>query len=346
MFDLSREYSELAKSDRIRWGQVDGRTFLITGVTGLIGSLCTRLLLERNRVANAGISILALVRNEEKARSMLGEYGVDDGLRYIVQDVCDFSFCEPCDYIIHTACPTASSFFAAHPVETADAIVLGTRRILEYATSVKSTSVVYVSSMEVYGNGNSEPGLDHLLTEADTGYVNPCSIRSCYPEGKRMAENYCASFASEYGTPVKVARLAQTFGPGIPKNDTRLFAQVARCAMSGSDVVLKTTGASTRMYSYTTDAVIGIMTVLLRGEKGLSYNVANPNTYSSVREMAERVMSRYSPNCGSVVIDVDPNAPYPPEHHLPLDVSRLESLGWKPLVSLDEMYGNLIDYLD
>lgn len=345
MFDLSREYSELAKSDRIRWDLVDGRTFLITGVTGLIGSLCTRLLLERNRTANAGISILALVRNEEKARSMLGEYGEDDGLRYIVQDVCDFSISEPCDYIIHTACPTASSFFAAHPVETADAIVLGTRRILEYATSVKSSSVVYVSSMEVYGNGNSEPGLDHLLTEADTGYVNPCSIRSCYPEGKRMAENYCASFASEYGTPVKVARLAQTFGPGIPKNDTRLFAQVARCAMNDTDLVLKTTGASTRMYSYTTDAVAGIMTALLCGENGVSYNVANPSTYSSVREMAERVITRFSEGGAKLVIDVDPNAPYPPEHHLPLDVSKLQALGWSPTVGLEEMYRNLIDYL-
>ena len=345
MFDLSREYADLAASDRIDWAKADGRTFLVTGATGLIGSLCVRLLLERNRSSSAGIKVVALVRNEAKARTVLDGYDESDGLQLLVQDVCDFSSKMPCDYVIHTACPTASSFFASHPVETADAIVSGTRRILRYASDVHASSIAYVSSMEVYGDGNEKPGLDHLLTEADAGYVNPGSIRSCYPEGKRMAENYCASFAAEYKTPVKVIRLAQTFGPGIPQDDTRLFAQVARCAMNGTDLVLKTTGASTRMYSYTTDAVAGIMTALLHGENGATYNVANPSTYSSVREMAERILQRFSEGRAKVVIDVDPNAPYPPEHHLPLDVSRLEDLGWKPTVGLEEMYQNLIEYL-
>ena len=215
MFNLNREYAELAASERIAWDLVDGRTFLITGATGLIGSLCARLLLERNRAFSARIKVIALVRNEAKARAILDGYDESDGLRLVMQDICDFSFNEPCNYIIHAACPTASSFFASHPVETADAIVSGTRRVLQYATETHADSVVYVSSMEVYGDGNDKPGLEHLLTEADTGYVNPGSIRSCYPEGKRMAENYCASFASEYGTPVKIVRLAQTFGPAF-----------------------------------------------------------------------------------------------------------------------------------
>ena len=160
-----------------------------------------------------------------------------------------------------------------------------------------------------------------------------------------MAENYCVAYASEYDVPVKIARLAQTFGPGVPKDDKRLFAQIARSAMLGDDLVLKTTGASTRMYVYTADAVRALLAVLLRGEKGTAYNVANPSTYSSVREMAEFVLERFSGGRARVVVDVDPNSPYPPEHHLPLDVSRLESLGWAPTTSLEGMYENLIGYL-
>ena len=104
----------------------------------------------------------------------------------------------PVDYIVHAACPTASRFFAEHPVETADAIVLGTRRVLELARAKGSSGVVYASSMEAYGDGNERPGLEPLLDESRVGYVDPMRVRSCYPEGKRMAEQYCCAYASEY----------------------------------------------------------------------------------------------------------------------------------------------------
>lgn len=344
MYDLSAEYAALARDDRLDWDLLDGSSVLVTGATGLVGSLCVRLLLERNRLG-ADISVYALVRNIEKARAVLAGYTEADGLHYVVQDVCDFSFAVPCAYVIHAACPTASAFFAAHPVETADAVVRGTRSVLAYARDVRAASMVYISSMEMYGDGNPEPGTELLLSEGMPGVLDPMRVRSCYPEGKRMAENYCAAFASEYGLGVKVARLAQTFGPGIPKADTRLFAQVARAAMAGEDIVLKTTGASTRMYVYTLDAVVAIFTLLTRGEAGAAYNVANPSTYSSVRGMAEEVMETFSGGSGHVIVDVDPGAPYPPEHHLPLDVSRLRALDWKPEVGLLEMYRRLIAYL-
>lgn len=345
MFDLSREYTELASSDRIPWSQLDGSSVFVTGATGLVGSLCVKLLLERNRCCNGSIRVYALVRSRDKALSVFEGYADDSGLQFVVGDLEDFSCDADCDYVIHTACPTASSFFASHPVETIDAIVGGTKRVLEYARGACSKAVVYVSSMEMYGMGNTRPGLDHLLTEADTGIVDPGKVRSCYPEGKRMAENYCVAYSAEYGLPVRIARLAQTFGPGIPKNDRRLFAEVARSAMEGNDIVLKTTGESTRMYVYTADAVAAIMTILINGDSGSAYNVANPGTYSSVRGMAEQVMAWFSNGEGHVVIDVDPSAPYPPEHHLPLDVSRLRGIGWCPTVDLKDMYRNLIDYL-
>lgn len=346
MFDLQEEYASLAQHLDIDWDALAGRHVLVTGATGLIGSLCARTLLERNRLTGAGIIVDALVRDPAKAQAMLGQYTADDGLvlhQGSLEDVDSLDL--PADYVIHTACPTASSFFMSHPVETFSAIVDGTRSMLELARRRGAASFVYVSSMEIYGMGNKQRGTEHLLDESAVGYIDPCSVRSCYSEGKRAAENLCVSYHSEYQVPVKAVRLAQTFGPGIPRDDVRLFAALARNAVAGEDFVMKTTGESTRMYSYTADAVSAILTVLVAGENGVSYNVANPSTYSSIREMADMVYREFGTGDARVIIDVDPNAPYPPEHHLPLDVSRLEALGWRPQVGLEDMYRKLIAYM-
>lgn len=349
MFDLSAESREQALNLDIEWDKLCGSSVLITGATGLIGFACARLLLERNRLGlGEPIRVLCLVRDREKAEEVFGGYGADDGLVFVEGCVENFVLDEGAtiDYVVHAACPTASGFFAEHPVETADAIVLGTRRLLGIAREQGAKGFVYVSSMEAYGSGNSQPGLEQLLDESRVGYVDPLAVRSCYPEGKRMAEQYCCAFASEYGVPAMVVRLAQTFGPGIPKTDGRLFAMCARNALEGRDIVLKTTGASTRMYLYTADAVAALFTVMLRGVPGRAYNAANPATYSSVFEMAELVAALLPENGVSVRCEVDPDAPYPPEHHLPLDVSKLMELGWGPTQDLRGMYRNLMAYLE
>lgn len=348
MFDIFAESREQARSEAIPWGELEGKRVLITGATGLIGFACARLLLERNRLGlGSQIGVLCLVRNEGRAREVFSAYDEDDGLEMIAGTVEGFPQPEgPIDYIVHTACPTASKFFAEHPVETADALVLGTRRVLELARAKGSSGVVYASSMEAYGDGNAAPGLQNLLDESRVGYVDPLRVRSCYPEGKRMAEQYCCAYAAEYGVPTMVVRLAQTFGPGIPKSDGRLFAMCARNVLAGEDIVLKTTGASTRMYLYTADAVSALLTVMLKGESGCAYNAANPSTYCSVREMAEMVATLAPDGSVQVRCAIDPDAPYPPEHHLPLDVSRLQALGWVPTQDLSGMYRNLMAYLE
>lgn len=346
MFDIEKEYSNLALVAAIDWSKLDGKTILITGATGLIGSCCIRLLLEHNRANGHPVRVLALVRNMEKANKVFSNYSEKDGLEFVVSDLADFDrFDIQCDYIIHAGCPTASNYFVSHPVETASSIVAGTLNMLELAKQNTAESFVYVSSMEIYGDGNKSRGIEKKLRPEDVGYVNPLSMRSSYPEGKRMAEFYTAAYFHEYGVHAKSARLAQTFGPGIPLDDSRVFAQFARCAIEKKDIALRTTGESTRMYNYTTDAAVALMTILLEGKDGVSYNVANESTYSSVREMAELVAAECANNEIAVRLEIDPNAPYPPEHHLPLDTSDLRLLGWKPKIGLAEMYKNLILYL-
>lgn len=343
MFDLSAEARAYATDDALQWKKLDGRTILVTGATGLVGSTVARQLLERNRACGAGIRVVCLVRDAKKLRRVLEGYGPDDGLSFVEADLCGIRASDVApDYVVHAACPTASAYFVSHPVETADAIVGGTRHLLELARAWGVRGFAYVSSMEVYGAGNDAPGLERLLTESDGGALDSSAVRSCYPEAKRMAEQYCCAFAAEYGVSATVIRLAQTFGPGVAPDDGRVFAMMARCAMAGEDIVLHTTGASTRMYLYTADAASAILTALTEGEPGGVYNAANPDTYSSVRDMAEFVAGLSSVELVAVRCEVDPNAPYPPEHHLPLDVSRLQALGWAPRVSFADMYRNLM----
>lgn len=133
--------------------------------------------------------------------------------------------------------------------------------------------------MEVYGSIGK---MDSVIEDIQ-GFWSITDVRSCYPIAKRMAEHLCFLFSKEYGVPVKIARLTQTTGAGIALDDNRIIAQFARKAVKSEDIILHTLGKSARPYCYTTDAISAIIYILLKGENGEPYNVANPDTYVSAR---------------------------------------------------------------
>ena len=204
--------------------------------------------------------------------------------------------------------------------------------------------MVYLSSMEVYGTFEDK----EKIAEDDLGYLNPLTARSSYPEGKRAAESLCYAYYSQHGLPVKTARLTLTFGPGISLSDNRVFAQFCHSAMQGKDIVLHTPGATKRDYLYTADAVTALLIMLLKGESGQAYNVANSTTYISIRDMAELVAQTCAAKPIKVIIDV-PNdiskLGYAPTVKLNLDTARIESLGWHAKKDLPQMYQRLAAFL-
>ncbi|MDJ1122159.1 NAD-dependent epimerase/dehydratase family protein [Olsenella sp. YH-ols2217] len=339
---------ELVASESVGFSELSGRRLLVTGSTGLIGSLCAKAALVYNRAHPEvePIGVIAMARNAEKAQRVFHGFSEDDGLSILEGDLArpeglDVAF----DYAVHAGSPTASEFFVSHPVETVLTAIDGTNWVLDQARRCDARSVVFLSSMEVYGQGFPEPGMKRLLTEEMCGDVQPLSVRSCYSEAKRMTENLCVDYASEYDVNAKILRLAQTFGPGVTWDDRRVFALFAKSVIKGQDIVLKTTAQSTRMYLYTVDAVAAIFAVLLRGEKGACYNAANPATYCSVADMAAMVSELDEERPVSVRFELEEGLPYMPEHHLPLDVSKLEALGWAPTMDLPDMFRALIESL-
>ena len=321
--------------------QLKGKTFLMTGATGLIGSVMIKCLLALNQKFDLDIKILAVVRDLEKAKRIFTEEF--DSIKYLqipLTEITVESISERVDYIIHLASPTSGRYMEEHPVETFNLAYQSTLTLLNFAKQTNVAGMVYVSSLEYYGQILD----DYQITEDIQGYVDPVSSRSSYPMGKRAAEYLCYAFSQEYDTPAKVARLTQTLGAGISENDNRVFAQFARSVIKGEDIVLHTTGESAKPYCYTTDCVSAILYILLRGQHGEAYNVANPDTYISIRNLAEFMKQHFNP-----VIDVryelNENMGYAPVTKLRLITEKLQQLGWQPQHNMITIFDRLIKYL-
>lgn len=341
---LEEDFRNIAESG-LPMEEFKNRSFVITGATGLVGSLMVRFLLFANREYGLHATILPVVRNQEKAERIFAGYDTGD-LSYIVADLAKekVDFAGDCDYIIHAAAVTASKLMVSDPVGTIRTAIDGTQNMLELAVKKKAKAFVYISSMEIYG----QPKAEGKTKEKDLGYVDIGTVRSCYPEGKRMCECLCTAYASQYGVPVMSARLAQTFGAGILPTENRVFAQFARSAAEGRDIVLHTTGESEGNYVYTADAIRAILTLLVKGESGEAYNIANEESHTTIRGMAEMVAHEIAGDKIRVVIDIPKDSAslgYAPPVKMQLDAAKMRALGWKPEVSLVDSYRRMLRFM-
>lgn len=318
-----------------------GKSFLITGATGLIGSVMIKCLLALNRKKTLGIKVIAVIRSLDKAKSVFAdEFSEIDFKNLSLDEISVTSIGADVDYIVHLASPTASKFFVEHPVETLRTAIEGTTAVLEYAKEVMVEGMVYASSLEVYGSNDTDEWID----ENFQGYVNPVEVRSSYNMGKRAAECLCHSYAAEYQLPVVMARMTQTLGAGIEYNDNRVFAQFARKVLEGKNIELHTSGETSRMYCYTTDAISAILYILIKGKPGEAYNIANKDSYISIRDMAYMLRDNFSPQL-SVIISPKDNQGYAPQTKLRLCTEKIESLGWKPGYDLHQMFNRLLLFM-
>ena len=338
---VREDINNILSASFIDWEKLSGRTVLITGATGLIGAMLTKTLLAAAREKAPGLKLMLLVRDEEKAKAMFADTP-GESVEYIcgrVEELPELP-AKP-DYIVHGASITESRAFTERPVETIDTALSGTKNILKLAKESHLLGMVYLSSMEVYGY----PEKGRKVTEEYTGRISSLNPRSSYPLSKLMCEGLCRAYASEYGLPVNMLRLTQTFGPGVKRGDKRIFGYFAECILNGEDIVLKTKGETCRSYLYTPDAVSAILTVLLSGKSGEAYNAADEKTYWSIAEMADMVAQKWGLSVKYDIQDAASNG-FLDTLYMDLDTDKLRALGWKVQNggrSVTEMFSGMIE---
>lgn len=338
---LENDLINITKQD-IAWEKLRGKSVMITGASGMVGTYFVRTLLKLNEISDLDIRVICVVRNVNKIDDDIRN---NDRVEILAHDVTEpFEYDNNIDYIIHAASPASPLIMKDDPVGTIAANVLGTFNTLRLASEKEVDGYMFISSREIYGQPSAE---QEFFTEDTYGFVNPLDPRSCYPEGKKAAETMCASFKAQYGLNVKVARLAHTYGPGMSIYDGRVQADFLRNVVFNEDILMKSEGLPVRTYTYIADAAAGMFRILLNGED-MVYNIGDENAKISIRGLAELLAGLIPEKNISVKIEIPEGgtkgcAPFTLGI---LDSSRLRKIGWKPLYSIEEGFLRTIQYLE
>lgn len=311
--------------------KLTGTSVLITGAGGMICSAMVDFLLALNESQQMGIQVYAAARNEQKVRKRFSRYADNENFHYVSYDATKpLELNGKFDYMIHGASNANPAAYVQQPVETMLANFVGIRNILDYAAQCKARRVLYVSSSEVYGR---KQGNDPYKEE-DYQFVDILNARACYPSSKRASETMCAAYEKEYGVESVIVRPGHIYGPTMTKTDSRASSQFPRDVLEGHDIIMKSMGTQLRSYCYVLDCVSAVFTVLLNGESGNAYNISNPGSIATIREIAETFASAG----GKKVVFELPTDTEKQGYNLmdnsSLTSDKLEALGWHGMFDL------------
>ncbi|SBS74341.1 NAD(P)-dependent oxidoreductase [uncultured Microbacterium sp.] len=308
---------------------------LVTGATGMICSSVVDLLLFMNRELSANITVYLAGRSEQDAADRFQSFSPAPGeLVFVPYDATSseqVALATDIDYVIHGASNANPAMYLKLPVETMLANIVGLSAMFDLARASSVRRLLYISSSEVYGQ---KEGMNPYA-ENDFGYLDILNQRAGYPSSKRAGESLCVAYGMEYGIDSVIVRPGHIYGPSIRSSDNRVSAEVTRRAVAGDDVILRSRGDQLRSYCYSLDCASAILTVLLRGERDNAYNISNPHSICTVRELAEAVARAASVN---VRFDI-PESAESGTHNLMVNSSlaseKLEALGWTPVFDLE-----------
>ena len=323
--------------------RLEDQNIMITGATGLICSAVTDILIRYNEQHDVKIHIYAAGRNEQKMRDRFLEYFDREYFHFVPYDSSRFDnrFEFSCDYIIHGAANSSPKKIVDEPVETMLGNFLGIKCLLDFARKSKIKRVLYISSSEVYGKKEREG----TTKENDYGFIDILVPRNSYSVGKQAAETLCISYADEYGIDSVIVRPGHIYGPTASKTDDHVSSSWAYDVASGKDIIMKSDGAQIRSYVYCLDCASAIIKVLLCGKIGKAYNISNPSSVISIKEMARLLCSSGGVELRMESANLEEKNRFNPMSNSSLDGSCLLKLGWKGCFNANVGFAHTVEIL-
>ena len=329
----------------LSWDKLKNSSILISGATGLIGSFIVDTIMLKNK-KGLNCKIYALGRNKEKAEKRFLYGNEKDDLFECVQ----YDINKPLvrddigkiGYVLHLASNTHPMQYATDPIGTITTNVFGTYNMLEFAHAHDADRSLFTSSNEIYGENRGDV---EMFDEDYCGYINSNTLRAGYPESKRVSEALCQAYISQKNMDIVIPRPTRSYGPNLLKSDTKALTQFLTKAVNGEDIVLKSEGKQYYSYQYVADTVAGIFTIMLDGEKGEAYNIADESSDIRLKDLASYIAAYVGKDVVFEIPDQVEASGYSTATKARLDGSKLRSLGWKPKYSIKEGLERTIDVL-
>lgn len=311
-----------ASSLNLPWNELSGKNILVTGATGMICSTLVEILMNHE---NQNYHVYASGRDRSKIDTVFSQYADSPFFHFVKYDVrepldSDISF----HIIIAGAGVASPQFYSSDPVSVMKSNFYGVDNLLGYGIKHGLEKFLYVSSGEIYGEGDGR-----LFTENYSGYVNCATLRACYPSAKRASETLCIAYGHQYGIDARIARPCHIYGPNFTESDNRVYAQFIRNVISDEDIVMKSTGSQFRSWCYVVDCAAAMLYILLKGENGQAYNIADESSNISIKELAEMIAEIGGKK---VVLDLPSEAEkagYNIVNKSVFSTEKLKALGWR-----------------
>ena len=312
------------------WIQLQNKSVMLSGATGMLGSFLVDVILEKNYVEDLNCTIFALGRNEEMARERFSKFSDDPHFVFIPYDVKSPLIRDDIgdvDYILHLASNTHPVQYAVDPIGTITTNIIGLKNLLDFALVHHARRFIFASSNEVYGENRGDT---ELFSEDYCGYINCNTIRAAYPESKRCGESLCQAYKSQKGLDIVIARFTRSYGPTMIMSNSRALNQFIKNAVAGEDIVLKSAGMQFFSYTYMADAISGMLYVLFKGQNGEAYNIADESGDITLKDIAGILAKIIDKAVVFQAPDVTETTGYSCATKARLDGCKLRTLGWVP----------------